>query len=128
MISYICSREVLRKNFEEDEKMSSISDRRRDMGMLQIELAEKVGVRQETMCRIEMSKQVPSYYIAARIMEALGEKASFEPVEYSHEDFYIKLRQGRAFKSFNVHAVKKTLQQHGVLIDTKNYFGGESDD
>lgn len=108
--------------------MSKLAERRRDMGMLQIELAEKVGVRQETMCRIEMSKQVPSYYIAARIMEALGEKASFEPVEYSHEDFYIKLRQGRAFKSFNVHAVKKTLQQHGVLIDTKNYFGGESDD
>lgn len=108
--------------------MSSIAERRRTTGMLQRELAEKVGVQQETMCRIEAGKQVPSYYIAARIMDALGEKASFEPVEYSHQDFYIKLRQGRAFKSFNIHAVKKTLQQQGVLIDTKNYFGGESDD
>jgi len=101
-----------------------IAEKRRDMGMTQLELAERIGVRQETMSRIERGAQVPSYVVAKSIAEVLGESKLFEPSEGSHERFFRNANQSRAFRFFNIDAVKTFLSGSGVEIDTSNIFGG----
>ena len=104
--------------------VTKVAEKRREMGMTQLELAERVGVRQETMSRIETGAQVPSYILAQKIAVELGEGKAFEPSEGSHERFFRNANQSRAFRYFNVDAVKAFLGNSGISIDVNNVFGG----
>lgn len=107
--------------------MSMIAEKRRQMGMTQAELAERIGVRQETMCRIERGLQSPSYQAAQRIAVELGEAGSFEPEKGSHARFFDNANMSKAFKLMNISAVKTFLGNAGIAVDVKNLFiGGEA--
>lgn len=107
---------------------TKVAEKRREMGMTQLELAERVGVRQETMSRIETGAQVPSYVLAQKIAVELGEGKAFEPSEGSHERFFRNANQSRAYRFFNIDAVKTFLGSSGIAIDVNNVFGGGKDE
>lgn len=102
-----------------------VADLRRQMGMLQGELADKIGVRYETLSRIESGQQVPSYGTARAIAIELGLLAAFEPVKGSHFDYFHSIRQTRAYTNYNLRAAKSYLLGAGIQCDTTNIFGKE---
>ncbi len=53
--------------------LSSIKERRKKLGWTQKELAERSGVSQSTITKIERSEMEPSYSIAVKIFNALDE-------------------------------------------------------
>ena len=46
---------------------------RRKLGLSQVELARRAGVRQETLCRIELGKHAPNVRTVEKIDRALKE-------------------------------------------------------
>ncbi|MEO0242798.1 MAG: helix-turn-helix transcriptional regulator [candidate division WOR-3 bacterium] len=49
-----------------------IREFRREKGLRQVDLAERVGIRQSEISDIETGKRKPNIYLAKRIAEALG--------------------------------------------------------
>ncbi|MEM3423930.1 MAG: helix-turn-helix transcriptional regulator [Nitrososphaeria archaeon] len=45
---------------------------RKEKGLRQVDLAERVGIRQSEISDIETGKRKPNIYLAKRIAEALG--------------------------------------------------------
>lgn len=50
----------------------NIKEKRQALGLSQKKLAEKVGVCQQYLCRLEKDQNVPSIIMAADIADALG--------------------------------------------------------
>ena len=49
-----------------------ISNIRKDQGLTQAELSEKVGISEKYLSRVERGRQMPSIVVVARICEALS--------------------------------------------------------
>lgn len=68
--------------------LSTIRIRRHQLGMSQRELAQKAGVSQGTVAKIEGGKMVPSYIIAKNIfdvLEKLGEREEGKARDFMNE-------------------------------------------
>ncbi len=103
----------------------SVADLRRQRGIMQMELAHRVGIRSETLSRIEAGFQVPSYGTARAIAEELGLLNDFEPVKASHYEYFHALGQTRAYMNYSFYAAKDYLVNAGIECDTKCIFWKE---